>query len=95
MLESDTDRLSYLELLGESATIDGSQLRGIFESTFLDAGVDPGIASSEPEFLARTIDLNGVSQSSVIERENGEKYRVREIEPDGTGMTLLRLRQYG
>ena len=95
MLESDEDRLTSLELLGESATIDGKKLFGIFESIYLDALEDPGIASSEPEFLARTSDLNGVTQSSVIERENGEKYRVREIEPDGTGMTLLRLRNYG
>lgn len=92
MLESDADRLASLQQLGELAKVGGRDVWGVFENNYLDALSDPGIAESAPEFTARSIDLEQVEIETNLVRESGEKFVVREIEPDGTGMTLLRLR---
>ena len=76
-------------------TVEGNQIWAIFELDFLEVLEDPGIGSSSPQLTGRTSDLKGVIRDAVVERDNGEKYRVRENEPDGTGITLLRLRDYG
>lgn len=92
MLESDQDRLDVLQELGELVTIDGNEVWVIFDQQYLEALTDPGMSSAEPEVVGRTSDLKSVTQSTTIQRSNGDQYRVRENEPDGTGMTLLRLR---
>lgn len=92
MLESDADRLESLKALGEHISVDGKILWGIFEQVFGEALSDPGVSSSDPELTCRSIDVIEVTKDSVIERQSVQ-YRVREIEPDGTGMTLLRLRR--
>lgn len=91
MLESDQDRLESLQALGEEIRIDDFPVWGVFDQSFVEALSDPGIGSSEPEFTCRSIDVENVQKDSVLTRLQVQ-YRVRELEPDGTGMTLLRLR---
>jgi hypothetical protein len=83
--------LAVLEALGEVVTIDGSSIHAVFDNDYLEALEGPGASVSEPTITARTVDLEGVERGSVVLVGNST-YRVREREPDGTGITLLRLR---
>jgi len=95
LLESDEDRLELLEELGESLSLDGRELFGIFDVEYLEDLEGPGIASSAPMVTCRSSDVSHVVQGAVLKRISGDQYKVRELEPDGTGMTLLRLRDHG
>lgn len=48
------------------------------------------VANLSPQVIVRTTDVSDVSLSSTIEVE-GTTYNVTAIEPDGTGITVLRL----
>lgn len=93
MLETESDRLEMLKAVGELVEIDGESSWGVFEREYLEDLDGPGIASYEPTLTCRSSDAPGIE--GVIKRQNGKSYSVREIEPDGTGITLLRLRDYG
>ena len=93
MLETDSDRLESLKALGELVQLDGRKIWGVFETPYIEILADPGIGSANPEFQCRSIDVTGLIPETVLERTGGETYRVHEIEPDGTGMTTLRLRR--
>jgi len=95
MIESEHDRLEILKALGEQVTINGVEVWVTFDKSYIEELAGPGAASSEPELIGRTSDLDSFVQSDVVERDNGEKYRIRKPEPDGTGMSLVRLRNYG
>ena len=68
------------------------EIWAVFEKDFIEALSEPGLGSSSPQLIGRTTDLKDVVRDSVVQRDNGETYRARELEPDGTGMTTLRLR---
>lgn len=95
MIESDEDRLEYLKAMGELVDIDGLSLFGVFENEFATEGDFPGVASSEPTITCRSSDVRLFHVGDEVVRESGDKFTIREIEPDGTGMTLLRLNTYG
>lgn len=82
-----------LEAVGECLTVDGARVWAIFEMTYSDALDGPGIGSTEPEITGRTSDLANVMPGAIVARDTGEQFRVRESEPDGTGLTLMRLRR--
>jgi hypothetical protein len=58
----------------------------------LDAGFAEAldIATAAPVVTARTADVTAAARGSVL-TINGDDYEVRGIEPDGTGLTVLRL----
>lgn len=70
-----------------SATLDGVAVAGIFDNDYADA---LGLATRQPRFMLRSSDASAATQSSVLVVE-GSTYRVRSIEPDGTGVTTLAL----
>lgn len=60
-----------------------------FDVVFDNAFADPlGIASSQPSCLADDADVTGVSQGSSL-TVNATSYTVRELQPDGLGLTRL------
>lgn len=69
----------------------GATVRGIFDNGAISGGALGMIGATNPTFTAKSADLSGVSVSGAI-TVNGTVYSVAEIEPDGTGMTLLRLK---
>lgn len=95
MIESDADRLESLQALGEQLKIDDESVWGIFENEYLGELDGPGVASSEPTVTVRTSDIMRMDRGALVVRANGERYSVRQAEPDGTGMTMLRLRANG
>ena len=98
-VESDADRLAMLDtgVFGTNVTVPGSPVtvvRGIFDDAHFE--VDNGItivSTSEPQLHVRTSDVTG--SPSVLQGAtviiSGDSYTVTDIQPDGTGMTLLRL----
>ena len=94
MIETDADRLALLRDLGESVYIDGCQVYGVFDNDYLEDLDGPGISSGAPVITVRSSDVRGVVPGAEVIYA-GDTFTVREIEPDGTGVSLLRLRTYG
>lgn len=94
MLESEADRLAIIrDLDGETVRVDEVDVLVIFVDahTPLPFG-DHVIDSSDPQILGRTSDLaHATSSSAIVRGDLG--YGVASIEPDGTGMTSIRLRE--
>lgn len=95
MFESDADRLAMIKSLGgvPVSQADGSSFFGIFESAYQNAlsnGVD--VESSDPTILARSSDVAALVKDTALTVAS-VSWRLKRQEPDGTGMTTLRLRQ--
>lgn len=74
------------------ATLDGEPVRGIFDNGYQAFEVGPGVFATGPVFLLPTSEVpaNATGLSLVI---GADTWAVVEFEPDGTGVTLLRLRK--
>ena len=100
-IESDADRLLFLDtdVFGVTATytaVTGGSpvsIAGIFDaaSTSLDVGLEVAVASTAPQFLARTSDLTNGGRQGDTFVIGGTTYKAVNIEPDGTGFTTVRL----
>ena len=93
-VESDADRAVFVDPVGfgTEVTVGGSALDAIFDNAYVEVGLDGvTVESVGPVLHCRTIDVPGVAQddAAVV---NAVNYTVGEVMPDGTGMTLLRLR---
>lgn len=93
-VESDADRAAFFADFGEddTITVDGNPVNAQFDNVYVEVGLDGvTVESVGPVLLCRTIDVSAVVQgdAAVV---NSVNYTVAEVQPDGTGMTLLRLR---
>lgn len=89
MLSEDDVGLFFVE--GEFATageLDGAPVLGILDNGYLEAL--GGIASAEASYLLPSASAAGAGQTSTLVAA-GQAWRVRSVEPDGTGATRLRL----
>jgi hypothetical protein len=75
---------------GETATWKGStSITVIFDNAYqLAYGLVEG---TNPVILAKAADVPGVAQGDAISLRS-VNYTIADIEPDGTGMTVLRLK---
>lgn len=73
------------------ATLGGMAVRGVFDNGSQAFEVGPGVFATGPVFLLPTADVpvNATQLALVI---GASSWSVVEVEPDGTGVTLLRLR---
>lgn len=65
----------------------GAPFKAIFEAAYVDA---LGVASATPNVTCRDADINQASIGSVL-NINGTDYRIATIEPDGAGLSVLRV----
>lgn len=75
-----------------TATYNGiTPVNGIFDAEYFqpEAGF-AGIQSNQPVFLCRTVDVSSALQGQTLV-VNSVNYKIAVVEPDGTGITLLRL----
>lgn len=77
-----------------TATYNGvTSVNGIFDAQYFEpeAGLG-GVQASQPVFLCRAADVPSAvhGQTLVV---NAVTYQIVGVEPDGTGMTLLKLEQ--
>lgn len=99
MVESEQDRLDMLEDWGANITLPGGAVvKGIVDRDF--AALQFGVSSSDPMALVSTAQVDGVLvyKSSITVSSSGitgvdGDYEVIEQQPDGSGMTVLKLGQ--
>lgn len=87
-IEAATAASALAALANVEASIDGGALvPGIFDAAYAD---ELGIAGTGPVLRINTADAPSVAQGSTVEI-GADSYTVINPEPDGTGMTQLRL----
>lgn len=70
-----------------TATLDGAAVDVIFDNGYADPF---GVATKQPQAMLQSTIAAAATQASVLVVA-GVTYRVRSIEPDGTGVTTLTL----
>lgn len=85
-MESDTDRLVYLQTLGDTATVDGSDVYGIFENDYIEV---LGMESTGPTLMVRAMDVTTATEGISVSI-GGVAYTVAEVRAGGD-FTFLRL----
>lgn len=101
-VESAADRLSFLNTdeFGTVATYEALStpgvtidVTGIFDAAHLAVDVGSGVpvSSANPIFTCRSADLTGGGAQGDSFTINGTEYLARDIQPDGTGMTVVEL----
>jgi hypothetical protein len=98
MFESDADRLAMIRAVGEQFdTGKPTRMWAVFDEAYLESDLDRfTVANREPMLQVRTSDvaLHELVKASKLTRvSDGSDYFVKDLEPDGTGMTLVRLRK--
>ncbi|KWE65014.1 hypothetical protein WL77_05400 [Burkholderia ubonensis] len=89
-LIADVDAAVLRDLGDADITIDGQPVEGMFKSPWLG----PDLGSQRTQLVAPVFHLRdrdavvAVRQGSVLIAD-GERYRVLEAHPDGTGWTIL------
>jgi hypothetical protein len=84
---------AVFEGLGDTAMLDGVAVIGMFNAPWLQpqmGGMGTGIV--EPHLVIRDGDLGAAGQGSTVAHD-GRTYTVVSVEPDGTGLTALVLRE--
>jgi len=93
-VESAADRAILLADFGQSATFTHSSttttITGIFDNDFVevDMGGGVGVVSAEPKFFVRSSDVSTAVEDDTIVT-GGVTYKIKVVQPDGTGMTIL------
>lgn len=66
-------------------------VEGIFDAEYFEpsAGM-AGVQSSQPVFLCMTADVEDAAHGETLEIDD-DTYHIVGVEPDGTGITMLRL----
>lgn len=76
----------------ETATIDGVAVKGHFENEHdpVNAGGMVEFSIQSATFQCKTSDVAAVAEGQLI-TISGSSYAITDIQPDGTGVTLLML----
>lgn len=100
-LETDADRLIFLSAddFGVEASytpVSGgstSTIKGIFDAAFtaVDLGLDVPVTSVGPQIVVRSSDLAASGRQGDTFVISGSTYKAIDVQPDGTGMTTVRL----
>jgi hypothetical protein len=89
-MESDADRLAMIKSLGgQIVCAPDREFWAVFDREF---SVDGAVESRQPVLNARDIDLQTLAKDTVV-AVDGENFRIKRLEPDGTGMTLAILKR--
>jgi hypothetical protein len=91
--------MSFVEPLGafftdfaEVVTIAGVAGNAIFDDGYASA-LDGAVSSSGPQLIVRQADFPGAAAGAAV-FARGINYAVAAVEPDGTGVAVLRLERY-
>lgn len=82
------DHSAFLIDFGVDAVVDGRIVRGIFDAAYADP---LGIAGSMPALLCVETLVAHAAQGDNVTL-GGDDYTIAAIQPDGTGMAILKLR---
>lgn len=90
-MQSDADRLAMIKSLGGQLARpkDGQPFWGLFDREFLLTGA---VETRVTALNARSCDVASLDKEAPLEVD-GEDFKIKRLEPDGTGMTLLILKR--
>lgn len=90
-LEVRVNAAVFKRLANADATLNGVAVQGIFDAAYALEDVGGGVAVSGPVFTlaSSAVPANVAGATLVV---GGVTYKVVEPMPDGTGVTMLRLR---
>ena len=71
------------------ATVRGRTINIIFDEQYIDV---EGVESSQPAATCQSADVADVEQDDALTVQ-GREFRIIGIQPDGTGVTVLRLQR--
>ena len=74
-----------------SATIGGSTVSGIFDNAYQGSFEDL-VGDTAPAFTCKTADLPAITPGSSTVTVTAGTFTVAAVEPDGLGVTVLRLK---
>ena len=84
----DDDIEAALADFGVDALLNDTQtIQGIFDNDYTEA---LEMAATEPHFICKSSDVTKVRRDDRL-RIGAESYRVVNLEPDGTGVSVIRL----
>lgn len=91
-VETSLDRLTFLNDFGVDATSGSDTFKVIFDNPHQETSTIGEVPFSIQEcyITARSSDVSGVGQGSII-TVSGSQYAVTDIQPDGTGMSMVML----
>lgn len=90
-MDTDADRLAMIKSLGGQLVRHVSgEFWAIFDREFLL--VIDSVESRQPTLTARTSDVKELPKETVLDLD-GEQFRIKRPEPDGTGMTTVILKR--
>lgn len=86
------DLSAFLADFGETVTLDGVSVAAIFDAEYATADVGFDVSVSGPALTLPTTSVPAapVGKAAVVQSVT---YSVAEHKPDGTGMSVLRLRR--
>jgi hypothetical protein len=88
--EMDT---AVFDSLGDQALIDGLPAQGMFAAPWLQPMIGKlNTGLREPHFVVRDEQAHGVIKNSRVSVAGQGEYSVVNLEPDGSGLTVLVLR---
>ena len=88
MFAEDLSVFMNVAEFAETATLDDAVVHGLFDAAYTQAF--DGMAATASAFTLASADCVDVTNTSTL--EIGEAaYRVRSVQPDGTGITVLLL----
>jgi len=84
------DDLTIFFADAETATIDGESVKGHFENEHdpVNAGGMVEFSIQNATFQCKSSDVSAVAEGQLI-TIGGSSYAITDIQPDGTGVTLL------
>ena len=92
-ITNDLEDMLLTSEFASSATYNGTAISVILDTEYLtvtDAGGTVGFESATPVVYAREVDVSTATQGDRV-HVGSQRYAVDQVEPDGTGMVLLRL----
>lgn len=85
---------AVFDALADAGSIKGQPVSGMFAAPWLQPQLGKlNTAIREPQLTVRDADAVGVARGDVVTVDGQGAYSVVSIEPDGTGLTTLVLRQ--
>ncbi len=88
-MEDDLDGMLDLEVFAEQATVGGTVISAIFDAEYGEA---LWVSGTSPAIWCKSSDVDEVEVGDAV-TVSGGSYAVAGIEPDGTGLTVLKLQR--
>ena len=90
-IEAATATAAVAALANAAATIGGATVSGIFDNGF-DPSFGNLVGDRVRSFTCKTSDLGTITPGTTTVTIAGTAYTVAEVQPDGTGVTVLALK---